>query len=231
MKNFITILFLFITFATLITLGTWQVQRLQWKNDIIAKLKIVYADNAVANHYDFDDLQITNDDLPVLYGSITGRYNYDKEILVGPRTMDGDIGYFVITPLNLKQGNVFVHRGFIKVENKERVSETHMNKPINVSGLFRIPDWNSFTPNNNPENDVWTKLDLKQIAAAKNLTSVAPVLLYAEETSAPHALLKQQKERWMPRNKHQQYAIFWFGMAFVLAMLIGLYIRSLKAKN
>lgn len=228
MKNIITILCLMIAFITLLTLGTWQMQRLTWKNEIIDQLEAVYAVDADKTLYKFDDLKINDDAVPVLYGSVQGQYLYDKEILAGPRPLDGKIGYYVVTPLKMKNGYMFVHRGFIQIDNKDRMSETHINKPIKVSGLFRAPDWNSFTPDNNPANDVWTKLDLEQIAEAKGIESFAPLMLYSEKTNAPHPLLKTQDARWMPRNKHQQYAIFWFGMAFVLAILIGLYIRSLK---
>lgn len=228
MKNIITIFCLVISFITLITLGAWQVQRLTWKQSIIDQLEIAYAVDADKTIYDFKDLKISNANLPVLYGSVKGRYLYDKEVLVGPRPMDGEIGYYVVTPLKMKDGHVFVHRGFIKIEEKKRVNETHIKKSVEVSGLFRAPDWNSFTPENNLENDVWTKLDLEQIAKAKNIEKVAPLMLYSENTNAPHPLLRTQKTRWIPRNKHQQYAIFWFGMAFVLAVLTVLYLRSLK---
>jgi surfeit locus 1 family protein len=215
-------------FITLIALGTWQVQRLSWKNSIIQQLEAVYAQDSSKNIFSFNDLNIRDDEVPILYGTIKGSFYYDKEILVGPRPFEGEIGYYVITPLKIDKGHVFVHRGFIRVDNKDQISETHKNRSVRVSGLFRKPDWNRFTPDNSPENDIWTKLDLDQIAEAKSIETYAPVLLYAEEISASHPLLKLQQGRWIPRNKHRQYAIFWFSMAIIFAVLIFIYVRKSK---
>lgn len=226
MKKILICIFLLFIFTAMLGLGTWQVQRLTWKNDIIQNLENVYAQDSAQKNFEFNDLIIKNEDIPVLYGRVRGLFDYSKEILVGPRPYNGEIGYYVITPLKLNEGYVFVHRGFLKIEHKERLSETHSKGPVSASGLLRKPDWNKFTPDNSPENNIWTKLDLDNIAGAQNISPYAPLLLYAEDTYPASDILQLQQERWLPRNKHQQYAIFWFGMAFVFAILIGFYVRS-----
>lgn len=229
-KNIITFGFIRLALIVLLSLGFWQIQRLQWKNEIIEKLDIIYAQDVSDKFYEFDDLSITDQELPILYGSVQGRFIYNKEILLGPRPFDGAVGYNVITPLQIKEGYVLVNRGFIDADQKDNLEQTRVNQRVTVSGLFRVPDWNRFTPNNNPAMNIWSKLDLNEIATYQELENVAPVLLYAEEVKPAQPILKLQQSQWMPRNKHLQYAIFWNGMALLLGVLTLIYIKSKKIK-
>ncbi|HPF77913.1 MAG TPA: SURF1 family protein [Alphaproteobacteria bacterium] len=230
MKNFFSILFVLLAFVTLIGLGSWQVQRLGWKSEIIRKLDQEYAKDAKKTFYRFEDLQST-DDLPILYGSIRGRFDYDKEILVGPKPLNGDIGYLVITPMALSGGGyVLVNRGWISQDNKDDINKTHKKGNMVATGIFRKSDWNRFTPNNSPENNIWTKLDITEIAAEKKIKSISPLMLYAQASEEAADILIPENEKWYPRNKHKQYAVFWFTMAGVLVVLFGL-IRRKKKKS
>lgn len=217
---------------TLISLGLWQLNRLTWKTDIINQLEAIYAKDATSSFYQFNDLKaaIEQEDITILYGSLRGRFDYNKEILAGPKTFNKQISYQVITPLKLnKGGHVLVSRGYITVGNKDKIEQTHRSGNITVSGLIRQPDWTKFTPKNNPENNVWSRLDINEIASAKNIQKVAPVMMYAETISAEVPHLTLQEEKWTPRNKHKQYALFWFTMAGIMIGLFG-YFAYTRAK-
>ncbi len=227
-KNILTFGFLSTIFSILLALGFWQTQRLEWKTNIIKKLDDIYAQEASNNIYQYDDLVIDDQKLPILYGSVTGRFIYDKEVLLGPRPFDGAVGYNIITPLKMSDGTILVNRGFIAVDQKELLETTRNTGRVFVSGLFRTPDWNKFTPNNNPEKNVWSKLDIQEIARYQGIEEISPLMLYAEEVEPTQDILKLQESRWMPRNKHMQYAIFWFGMAFLLPVLVLVFLKSKK---
>lgn len=213
--------------AILISLGNWQLDRLVLKQKIVGDLEELYASDVTQNIYRFDDLTIKGDLLPFLYGTVQGQFDYSKEILAGPKTFNKQISYQVITPLKLDTGgHVLVSRGFITVGNKDKITDTHLSGSVTVSGLIRQPDWTRFTPQNSPENNVWSRLDIDQIAEAKNIEKTAPVILYAEKVSKEFPLITIQQERWMPRNKHAQYAIFWFTMALAMIGIFGFYARS-----
>ena len=214
-------------FFTLLSLGFWQLDRLAWKKNIIDQLEAIYAQDAAENMYQFDDLKVEGEsDTPILYGSLRGRFDYSKEILAGPKTFNKQISYQVITPLKLNTGgHVLVSRGYITVGNKDKITDTHLGGSVTVSGLIRKPDWTRFTPKNSPENDVWSRLDIAEIAAFQDIENIAPVILYAEESSLTFPHITMQSQKWMPRNKHAQYAIFWFTMAFVMLGVFGFYAR------
>lgn len=222
-KKILAIIIFIGAFNTLIGLGLWQLDRLTWKKNIINQLEAVYAVNALDNVYQHADLIIKEgQEIPILYGSVQGRFDYTREILVGPKPYDDRIGYQVITPLTLaNNGHILVSRGFISVDQKDQIKNTHKRGSVTVSGLIREPDWTKFTPNNSPENDVWSKLDIEQIADAKGIVNPVPVILYAEKMSSNFPQLTLQQARWMPRNKHHQYALFWFTMAGILCFFFG----------
>jgi surfeit locus 1 family protein len=210
--------------AILCLLGTWQIKRLTWKEDIISTLETEYAKDPAQNLYSFTDLQ---QDDAVRYGSIEGVFDYKKEILVGPKTYEGDIGFHILTPLDMGQGqHILVNRGWIGEDRTDEIMNPQGR--VLVIGLIRAPDWNAFTPDNSPENNVWTKLDINQIARAKNIETIAPLIMYAESASEPFGRVVMTEQRWLPRNKHKQYAIFWFSMAFILLVIFGLFVRQQK---
>ena len=56
-------------------------------------------------------------------------------------------------------------------------------------------------------------------------------MMYAEKSSKNFGVLQLQQERWMPRNKHKQYAIFWFTMAAVFCGFFSAYAYVQKTKD
>lgn len=224
LRKIISFIVLIAAFVTLIGLGYWQVQRLQWKNDIIARLDAEY--QKTDNEFSFHDLSNLQDDtLPLKYGRVEGRYIFDKQIFLGPKPHEGDIGFDVITVLQFKTGDyILVNRGWVEKDNLEKIKTNEAAEPHNVTGILRKPDWNRFTPNNSPQNNVWSKADIQQIANFMKLAPIAPVILYASSQDNP--LVIAHEEKWYPRNKHLQYAIFWFSMALVLVVVFGIYSRK-----
>ena len=220
-----------IAFIILIGLGTWQLQRLEWKTGIIDQLEREYAKNPANHIYHSGDL---TDTTKILYGSARGRFLYDKELIIGPYSLNKEAGYKVVTPLKTDNGDhILVQRGWIKVEDIEQLSDKQ-NRPVGlltVSGVFRAPQFNKFMSGNSPNNDVWMRLDVTEISEAKNLRDVAPIVLYAETSSKEFGLIQMQAEKIMPRNKHLQYAVFWFSMAFILLTIYGIYYYQERKKK
>ncbi len=206
----------------LCALGTWQLQRLQWKNEIIEKLHAAYE-----NPIDNLNLSTLKDD-NFVYASITGRFLFEQSILLGHTIKDEQPGKFLMTPMETEQGTLLVNMGF---NPNTQPLETHALKAyqgqfVTLAGLIRKPTWNSFTPENNPENDLWYRADIAQIAAAKNLENPIPFLFYADHALKELSTEFPNNERWEPSNNHARYAIFWFTMAG--AFMLVYYLRFFK---
>jgi surfeit locus 1 family protein len=161
-------------------LGTWQVQRLGWKTQLIAKLEDRLLRDPLPLPPQIDPAAIHDFDYRRVYA--TGRFRHDKEMLVGPRLRDGQDGYMVITPLEREGGasTILVNRGWISKKHRSQASRPQglPQGQVTVEGLLREP-WkkNMFTPDNRPERGEFFFPDVAEMAA---LTGSQPV--WVEET-------------------------------------------------
>ena len=172
--------------VTAFALGTWQVQRLGWKTDLIAKFedRLVREPLPLPPHiepaaiHEFDYRRVL----------ATGRFRHDQEMLIGPRMRDGKDGYMVVTPLERENGTtILVNRGWIDKAHRLQQSrpDSMPRGPITVEGLLREP-WkkNMFTPDNRPDKGEFYFPDVHQMA---ELTSSQPV--WVEATMGRYELL------------------------------------------
>lgn len=199
----------------LCALGTWQLQRLTWKADILRAIDSAWetapapADSAML-------AALESSGAPMLFTRVTidGDYDTAQSWLVGPRTRDGRSGYHLFTPLYLRDGGVvLVNRGWV-----EDAPAARGVVPVRAEGFLRRPETpNRFVPPNDPARDIWHSVDIAAIAAAKALPAPASLILYAtaDDVAAPHP-------RPAPNNNHRDYAFFWFAMAAVLAIMFAL---------
>jgi surfeit locus 1 family protein len=205
-------------------LGSWQVQRLQWKQDILDKLEAAYnnpIDNPAIAEMDEDSFT---------YGKIEGRFLFEKSILLGHTIKNETTGQFLITPLKIDQGTLLINLGFNKYSEplENHYLEAFSGEAITFTGIIRKPKWNSFTPENDPEKDTWYRLDISQIAKAKGLENPLPMAMYADSASKKFDGQYPNNERWQPNNNHMQYAFFWFTLA---GALITIYCLRFLRKN
>ncbi|OJJ61317.1 hypothetical protein ASPSYDRAFT_43258 [Aspergillus sydowii CBS 593.65] len=198
-------------------LGTWQIQRLDWKTNLIAK----YEDRLVREPLPLpprvDPSVVSEFDYRRVY--VTGRLRHDQEMLIGPRMREGQDGFMVITPLERGEGEstVLINRGWISkktMDQKDR-PEGLPKGEVTVEGLIREP-WkkNMFTPDNKPEEGRFYFPDVEQMAALTGSQAV-----WIEQTMVQDLLEAMDREaKGIPigraaevnlRNNHSQYIFTW----------------------
>ena len=152
---------------TAFALGTWQIFRLEWKTDLIAKYEDRLVRDPLPLPPKIDPAAIGEFDYRRVYA--TGHLRHDQEMLIGPRMHDGNNGYLVITPLE-REGTgstILVNRGWIPKKFK-RQADRKSGLPegsVTIDGLLREP-WkkNLFTPDNKPELKEFYFPDVEQMA-------------------------------------------------------------------
>ncbi|KAH8802781.1 COX1 assembly protein-like protein Shy1 [Xylogone sp. PMI_703] len=219
--------------VTAFALGTWQVQRLDWKTKLIAKFedRLVREPLPLPSH--IDPNAIKDFDYRRIYA--TGRFRHDQEMLIGPRLRDGKDGYQVVTPLE-RDGDgttVLVCRGWIpkKFKKQKDRPDSLPRDQVTVEGLLREPmKKNMFTPENKPETKEFYFPDVLQMA---RLTNSQPV--WIEETMEPDLLAIWDREaRGIPigrpaevnlRNNHAQYIFTWYALAAATSVMLWMVVK------
>lgn len=175
---------------TAFALGTWQVFRLGWKTDLIARFedRLVRPPLPLPPH--IDTSAIKDFDYRKVYA--TGHFRHDQEMLIGPRIHDGTNGYLVVTPLE-REGNgttILVNRGWIPKKLRKQCDRKDglPTEQVRVEGLLREP-WskNYFTPDNRPDLGEFYFPDVQQMA---KLAGSQPV--WVEETMGTFGFLASQ---------------------------------------
>ena len=171
-----------------LALGTWQVQRLFWKLDLIERVEQRLGASPVHAPGPNAWAGMTSAASEYLKVRATGRFLNDKETHVQAVT-DLGAGHWVLTPLQTAEGfTVLVNRGFVSPDRRD--PETRLEGQITgettVTGLVRItePD-GAFLRTNDPAADRWHSRDVSAIASARELTDAAPYFIDADATPNP----------------------------------------------
>ena len=230
--------------AALIGLGAWQLERLGWKEALIAEVSARVTTNPVALPPEADWPKLMPSDYEYRHVSLAGTYEFAHQALVfraldGPRGRFGGPGYLVLTPLRLADGAyVIVNRGFIPQDERAHFAAESGEGPANaaVIGLMRASEprtW--FTPADDPAHGDWFTRDPGAIAAALKLSHAAPFTIDADATGNAGELPQGGETILAFPNNHLGYALTWFGMALALAGVFAAFaatrLRAQKAGN
>lgn len=221
-----------IAFAILVGLGVWQLQRLAWKRDLLARI----------------EASETAPGLPladVLREAAAGEdVNYRKVVAVCPglstapyvelhAVMNGQMGSRLISACRLEDapyGSILVDRGFVRDIISSRPPEAPDDtRPIGVRGVLRTPDEaSSLAAKDDPAHRRYYTRAIAPMAEKLGAENPAPWFLMAETSSNPEWLaLKPAPAPVNVANRHLEYALTWFGLA---AVLLGVYAAMLRGR-
>ena len=215
-KLFLFNIFIFIFITLFCSLGTWQLYRLQWKQDLINQISqglksspVQYSQNIKKNYQRV---------------SLTGKYYFENQIYLYSLNDKGQPGFDVVTPFEtLNKENVLINRGWIK---KELKNNPIINLPSNnVTGLLRQANRkNLFTPENDIKENIWFSIDLDDVQklTGKKFNKFI-VYLENQNTITP----SPKKITVEVSNNHFKYAITWYS----ISISIFFYYLYFRKKN
>jgi surfeit locus 1 family protein len=224
-----------VAFAILVSLGAWQVQRLHWKEDLIARVNARLDAPPVAapepTAWPTLDLAATEYTRVTVAGVYdTAREAYVVHTLTEPKGKYGGIGFLVMTPLETANGwTVYINRGFVPGDRKlpSARSGGETTGPATVTGLLRAPRSRAwFSPADDVSGNAWFSRDPSLYAAAYGAAStrIAPYIVDADfDPSLPGGLPQGGETVVDFPNSHLGYAITWFGLAAALAGVFGVF--------
>lgn len=217
------LVFVPIALVILLSLGTWQVNRLHWKESLLADIASRGAAQAI-DVAELERLLAAGEPIDYRHATVSGRYLNDKErhFLA---TFEGQSGFYLYTPLELADGRyLFVNRGFVPYDRKDPATrpQSLMIGPQTVTGLARAElteKPSSLVPDNDEGANIFYWKDLVRMAASTGLPEdrVLPFFLDADATPVAGGLPKGGVTQIDLPNNHLQYAITWYGLALALA--------------
>lgn len=210
-------------------LGVWQLQRLAWKQGLVAMVEARSQAAPVPLPDEAGWPGLTRDADEYRKVTLSGAFAHDREVQVFTVLQDERFpvsgpGWWVLTPLERRDGTtVLVNRGFVPDRFKDPATrpDGQVAGEVEVTGLLRLPEEaGMFTPDAGDDGRTWYVRDPLAIAAAQGLGRVAPFFVDADATPNPGGLPQGGATRVAFRNDHLGYAVTWFGLA---AALVGVY--------
>lgn len=206
--------------AVLLTLGFWQVQRLEWKRGVLAEIDARMTAAAVEV-----PAAPTEAEHEYLHVAVAGMLE-PGELHVYTSAPPRGVGYRVIAPLRLDDGRrVLVDRGFIAIDDKEAPRPAG---PLRVEGALLWPnETDSWTGAPDLARNIWLARDVPAMAAA---LGTDPVMIVAAATDDPAGPTPLPVGVNIPNN-HLEYAVTWFSLAAVWAMMTGYLLWRIKRRT
>jgi len=223
-KLFFPLLVTLLSVAVLIGLSAWQLQRLSWKEKLIADYEAAQQVEPIA-FATLPEAELNAQEYRRV--TVSGEFLHAKELHLGGRRYYGKTGYQLLTPLQLENGEILlVNRGWVPTEFKEQSTRpTSLPEGIvTLTGMVRTPKpagW--LTPDNHPEKNFWFTADIPAMATHTGL-ELLPVTVEIVDAANPRDHFPAPSDgNIVMRNDHLGYALTWFSLA--IAALVMFWFR------
>ena len=208
--------------AVLSGLGIWQVQRLAWKEAVLAEIDARIGSAPVA-------IPAVPDPEADRYRAVTATGTFlPEELHVLASRKQGGAGYRLVAAFETDDGRrLLADRGFLPLEAKDTLRAA---TPATIIGNLHWPDEvDGYTPAPDPARDIWFARDVPAMAAA---LGTEPVLVVVSGTSEPEppAQAFPVDTASIP-NDHLGYAVTWFGLAVVWAGMTMLLVWRIRRRT
>ena len=196
-----------------IALGTWQIIRLNWKNNLILEIE-----NSLKNSpVELNQNKIEN----YLKIKTSGIIDFDKQIYLYSLNDSGIPGFEVINPILIMDESYLINRGWIPFEKKD-TPEINIFDQNNIIGTLKAQGRkNIFKPDNDIKENYWFSLDREDIFKFTN-KKFSQYIIYLDGN---YQFPRPKKITANISNNHKKYAMTWFSLAISI-LLLYLYFRK-----
>jgi surfeit locus 1 family protein len=231
----VPVVFTFAALAAFIGLGTWQLQRKVWKEALIARLeqRLNAPPAELPPREQWPLLDPAEDEFRHVKFSAVFVPGAEALVYTTGSALRSDVsgpGYWILAPVRLATGGlVVVNRGFVPEGRQNPASRAggEITGIVEMVGALRWPEARGiFSPNDQPARNLWFVRDPVGIAAAKGWRDVAPFYVELERPQPSGGLPQTGALKADLRNEHLQYAITWYGLALVLVVMFGFWLRA-----
>ena len=211
--KFLFTVFVIFFVLVFIALGTWQIIRLNWKNNLILEIE-----NSLKNSpVELKQNKIEN----YLKIKTSGIIDFDKQIYLYSLNDSGTPGFEVINPILIMDESYLINRGWIPFEKKD-TPEINIFDQNNIIGTLKAQGRkNIFKPDNDIKENYWFSLDREDIFKFTN-KKFSQYIIYLDGN---YQFPRPKKITANISNNHKKYAMTWFSLAISI-LLLYLYFRK-----
>ena len=211
--KFLFTVFVIFFVLVFIALGTWQIIRLNWKNNLILEIE-----NSLKNSpVELNQNKIEN----YLKIKTSGIIDFDKQIYLYSLNDSGTPGFEVINPILIMYESYLINRGWIPFEKKD-TPEINIFDQNNIIGTLKAQGRkNIFKPDNDIKENYWFSLDREDIFKFTN-KKFSQYIIYLDGN---YQFPRPKKITANISNNHKKYAMTWFSLAISI-LLLYLYFRK-----
>ena len=211
--KFLFSVFVIFFILVFVALGSWQIVRLNWKNNLILEIE-----NSLKN----PPVELTNSNVEnYLKIKTSGSIDLEKQIYLYNLNDTGTPGFEVINPILINDTNYLINRGWIPFEKKNS-QEINVFDENNIIGTLKLQGRkNIFKPDNDLEENYWFSLNREDILKFTG-KEFSKYIIYL---NGNYQVPKPKKITANISNNHQKYALTWFSLAISI-LLLYLYFRK-----
>ena len=211
--KFLFSVFIIFFIFVFIALGTWQVIRLNWKNNLILEIE-----NSLKN----PPVQLSQSNQQnYLKIKTSGRVDFEKQIYLYNLNDTGTPGFEVLNPILIDGENYLLNRGWIPFEKKD-TPEINTLDQNNIEGTLKTQGRkNIFKPDNDIKENYWFSLNREDILKFTG-KKFSKYIIYLDGN---YQFPKPKKITANISNNHKKYAMTWFSLAISI-LLLYLYFRK-----
>ena len=197
----------------LLSLGSWQLYRLNWKLNLLSEIE-----NSLKNDpVEFSEVDKKN----YLRIKTSGIIDFNKQIYLYNLNESGKPGFEVINPIIINNENYLINRGWIPFDKKDRPEINLINESSIIGTLKQQHKASTFKPDNDLNKNYWFTLNREDIFKYTG-KKFSDYIIYL---NGDYKLPKPKVITTNISNNHKKYAITWFSMAISI-LLIYLYFRK-----
>ena len=211
--KFLFSVFIIFFIFVFVALGSWQIVRLNWKNNLILEIE-----NSLKN----PPVELTNSNVEnYLKIKTSGSIDLEKQIYLYNLNDTGTPGFEVINPILINDTNYLINRGWIPFEKKNS-QEINIFDENDIIGTLKLQGRkNIFKPDNDIDGNYWFSLNREDIFKFTG-KEFSKYIIYL---NGNYQVPKPKKITANISNNHQKYALTWFSLAISI-LLLYLYFRK-----
>ena len=219
-KLFSSLIYSSIAIIILVSLGTWQLERLRWKTDILTSMKTSLS---------LPPLEISNDIIKNINNysyrqiQLTGSYLYTNHLTIYSKVLNKKVGKHLVIPFKTQYGTILVNRGFIPKDYK--IPDSSETEIIKINGIVKFQQSiNYFTPQNNIFKNEWYYININEVSEYISVPLLNFYIIEKNNIEEEYPVGSQYNIN-IP-NDHLQYAITWFSLALALSIFMNIFWRK-----